>query len=50
MEVVMLLMTDLQNTKICALSKTKDINFKVFSMITRINEIKSIGRTHFMRL
>ena len=30
------------STKICVLSKTKDINFIVFHMITRINEAKTL--------
>ena len=29
-------------TKICILSKTKDINFNVFSVIANINEAKTI--------
>ena len=28
--------------RICVLSKTKDVNVKVFNMITRINEVKTM--------
>ena len=30
------------STKICVQSETKDINFKLFNMITRINEVKTL--------
>ena len=34
------------STKICVPSETKDVNVKVFRMITRINEVKSLVK-HF---
>ena len=34
------------STKICVPSETKDVNVKVFGMITRINEVKSLVK-HF---
>ena len=33
---------DVSSTKICVLSKTKDINVKLFNMIKRINETKTL--------
>ena len=30
------------STKICVPSKTKDVNLKVFNMITKINEAKTL--------
>ena len=30
------------STKICVQSETKDINFKLFNMIARINEVKTL--------
>ena len=40
--VVMLLKTYLQNTKICIPSETKDVDVTVFNMITKINEAKTL--------
>ena len=34
------------STKICVPSETKDVNVKVFRMITRVNEVKSLVK-HF---
>ena len=35
------------STKICVPSETKDVNVKVFRMITRINEVKSLVKHFF---
>ena len=38
------------STKICVPSKTADINFKVFNMITSLNDVKIICKTYFLWL
>ena len=35
---------DFLSIKICVPSKTKDVNVKVFNMLTRINELKNLEK------
>ena len=35
---------DFLSIKICVPSKTKDVNVKVFNMLTRINELKNLAK------
>ena len=38
------------STNVCVLSEEKDVNVKVFDMITRINEVKILTKTYSVLL